>query len=302
MSLVILFGEARRHYSSTFSSWNETDPLQPSQLMMCKYRMRTYHGSPPMRDAIAANSSIFPMLKNVMILVMTATGWTVDPRHTVDVSEIQLTSWYGRYSSIYRVSYMSGGCLGFLNHQPYQTVQLFRTTFIAVLSTFFVSQIVFTHFPTASKIASHHSPDSSTTPFFEGEGICDNDVSLSSSFQRDSWLKRPQPSYVWVQRNMGNTTHNYIRPRCKTGDDEKWCLLSITQMRIPPAPKIWSRLLMLQFKWNPCLQWGKQEAGFFSKNRSMIFFQEKLLVVILFLLKKKTLQLFKLVKFYPRGN
>ena len=34
MSLVILFGEARRHHSSTFSSWNETDPLQPSQLMV----------------------------------------------------------------------------------------------------------------------------------------------------------------------------------------------------------------------------------------------------------------------------
>ena len=35
-------------------------------------------------------------------------------KHSVGGSEIRLTSWYGKYVIIYRVSYMSGGCLGFL--------------------------------------------------------------------------------------------------------------------------------------------------------------------------------------------
>ena len=35
-------------------------------------------------------------------------------KHSVGGSEIRLTSWYGKYPIIYRVSYMSGGCLGFL--------------------------------------------------------------------------------------------------------------------------------------------------------------------------------------------
>ena len=34
------------------------------------------------------------------------------------MEEIRLTSWYGRYPIIYRVSYMPGGA-GFLNHQQY---------------------------------------------------------------------------------------------------------------------------------------------------------------------------------------
>ena len=29
------------------------------------------------------------------------------------------TSWYGKYPIIYRALYIPGGCLGFLNHQPY---------------------------------------------------------------------------------------------------------------------------------------------------------------------------------------
>ena len=35
------------------------------------------------------------------------------------MEEIRLTSWYGKYPIIYKDLYMSGGCLGFLNHQQY---------------------------------------------------------------------------------------------------------------------------------------------------------------------------------------
>ena len=30
-----------------------------------------------------------------------------------------ITSWYGKYPIIYKVLFIPGGCLGFLNHQPY---------------------------------------------------------------------------------------------------------------------------------------------------------------------------------------
>ena len=36
------------------------------------------------------------------------------------MEKIRLTSWYGKYPIIYRVSYIPGGCFGFLNHQQYQ--------------------------------------------------------------------------------------------------------------------------------------------------------------------------------------
>ena len=44
-------------------------------------------------------------------------------RHTVDGSEIRLTSWYGSFFPLFnficRIWYIPGGCLGFLNHQQY---------------------------------------------------------------------------------------------------------------------------------------------------------------------------------------
>ena len=48
-------------------------------------------------------------------------------RELLFMDKIRLTSWYGKYPINYKVLYIQGGCLGFLNHQQYEANPRFRS-------------------------------------------------------------------------------------------------------------------------------------------------------------------------------
>ena len=59
-----------------------------------------------------------------------ATFWEGGPdrdRELLFMDKIRLTSWYGKYPINYKVLYIQGGCLGFLNHQQYEANPRFRS-------------------------------------------------------------------------------------------------------------------------------------------------------------------------------